>query len=51
VVGHFGLNARWFFSESIGVVADVQRGAAYVGGASLLFRPAAPARRQPEIAR
>lgn len=43
VIGHFGLSARWFFSESIGVAGDVQVGSAYLGGASLLFRPLARA--------
>lgn len=51
VVGHFGLSARWFFNESIGVVGDVQAGAAYLGGASLLFRPAASAHARAETPR
>ncbi len=38
VIGHFGLGARWFFSESFGVSADAQVGSAYVAGASLLLR-------------
>jgi hypothetical protein len=42
VAGHFGLSARWFFTESIGVAGDVQAGSAYLGGASLLFRPSTP---------
>ena len=45
VVGHFGLALRWFFSEAFGVAADAQVGSAYLGGASLIFRPAAPQRR------
>jgi hypothetical protein len=44
VAGHFGLSARWFFTESIGVAGDVQAGSAYLGGASLLFRPSTPSR-------
>lgn len=39
VLGHFGLGARWFFSDRFGVSADFQVGSAYLGGASLLFRP------------
>jgi hypothetical protein len=50
-VGHFGLSARWFFSESLGLAGDVQAGAAYLGGASLLFRPAASARPRAETPR
>lgn len=49
VVGHFGLSARWFFSESIGLAGDVQAGSAYIGGVSLLFRPAARSRRVAEV--
>ncbi|HKY35709.1 MAG TPA: hypothetical protein VJN18_07220 [Polyangiaceae bacterium] len=45
VVGHFGLGARWFFSESFGIAGDAQVGSAYLGGASFIFRPAAPRRR------
>ena len=41
VVGHFGLGARWFVSESIGVALDAQAGSAYLAGASLIFRSAA----------
>jgi hypothetical protein len=51
VVGHFGLSARWFFSESIGVAGDVQAGSAYIGGASLLFRPSTPSRPAAETPR
>lgn len=50
VVGHFGLSGRWFFNESIGIAGDVQVGSAYIGGASLLFRPANRARRVTEAA-
>jgi hypothetical protein len=47
VVGHFGLGARWFVSESIGVALDAQAGSAYLAGASLIFRSsAAGGRRQ-----
>lgn len=45
VLGHFGTSLRWFFDERLGVLADVQAGSAYVGGVSVLFRPAAPRRR------
>jgi hypothetical protein len=45
VIGHFGLGARWFFSESFGIAGDAQVGSAYIGGVSLVFRPAAPHRR------
>jgi hypothetical protein len=38
VVGHFGLCARWFFTESVGLSLDAQVGSAYLGGASLIFR-------------
>jgi hypothetical protein len=48
-VGHFGLSGRWFFSDSIGIAGDVQAGSAYLGGASLLFRPAGPARHATEV--
>ncbi len=37
--GHFGVGARWFFNDRFGISGDFQVGAAYVGGASLLFRP------------
>ncbi len=43
VIGHFGLAARWFFTERVGIALDAQAGSAYLGGASLLFRsPAQP---------
>ena len=38
VLGHFGLGARWFVTESVGFALDAQVGAAYLGGASLIFR-------------
>jgi hypothetical protein len=38
VIGHFGLAARWFFNDQIGVALDAQAGSAYLGGASLIFR-------------
>jgi hypothetical protein len=41
VAGHFGASVRWFFLESFGIAADAQVGSAYLGGASLLFRPGA----------
>jgi hypothetical protein len=48
IAGHFGLLARWFFTESVGVALDAQAGSAYLAGASLLFRtPSPPAPRQP----
>jgi len=45
VLGHFGAGARWFFNERFGIAADAQVGAAVLGGASFIFRPAAPNRR------
>jgi hypothetical protein len=45
VIGHFGLGVRWFFSERFGIAGDAQVGSAYLGGASFIFRPAAPRRR------
>ena len=48
VAGHFGLTARWFFNESLGLALDGQVGSAYIGGASLIFRSRA---RQQEPAR
>jgi hypothetical protein len=42
VVGHFGLSARWFFNDTIGVASDFQVGSAYVAGASLVFRSGLP---------
>ena len=38
VIGHFGVAARWFFTERVGIALDAQAGSAYLGGASLLFR-------------
>ncbi|HYP90242.1 MAG TPA: hypothetical protein VEQ59_18855 [Polyangiaceae bacterium] len=43
VAGHFGLNARWFFTESLGLSLDAQVGSAYIGGASFIFRSRARA--------
>jgi hypothetical protein len=48
VVGHFGLSARWFFTESVGLAGDVQAGSAYIGGASLLLRPSTASRPRTE---
>ena len=45
VIGHFGVGARWFFSERFGIAADAQVGAAVMAGASFIFKPAAPERR------
>lgn len=39
-IGHFGLQARWFFSSRFGIVLDGQAGSSYLGGASLLVRTA-----------
>ncbi len=48
IAGHFGLLARWFFTESVGVAFDAQAGSAYLAGASLLFRaPSRPTPREP----
>jgi hypothetical protein len=38
VFGRFGAECRWFFSESVGVLADVQAGSALLGGVSLILR-------------
>jgi hypothetical protein len=45
VLGHFGLAARWFVSESVGFALDAQVGSAYLGGASLIFRSGAASQR------
>jgi hypothetical protein len=37
-VGHFGLGGRWFFSDNLGLGADLQAGSAYIAGGSFLFR-------------
>ncbi len=42
IAGHLGLAARWFFSDQLGVLLDVQAGSAYLAGASLLFRSPPP---------
>ena len=43
IIGHFGMAARWFFTERVGVALDAQAGSAYLGGASFIFRsPAQP---------
>jgi hypothetical protein len=36
--GHFGAEARWFFTRSVGASAHFEVGSAYVTGLSLLFR-------------
>lgn len=41
VIGHFGLDARWFFTPELGVLAQTQIGAAWLGGVSLLVRQGA----------
>jgi hypothetical protein len=38
VFGKFGADLRWFFTPSVGVLADAQVGSALVGGFSLLLR-------------
>ncbi len=39
-LGHFGVSARWFFSQTLGIALDAQAGSAYLGGASLIVRSA-----------
>jgi hypothetical protein len=41
VPGHFGLDTRFFFSQSWGASAELMVGSAWVGGASILFRQGA----------
>ena len=38
VAGHFGADARWFFTPKVGVSVEAEIGAALVAGISLLFR-------------
>jgi hypothetical protein len=38
VLGRFGAEGRWFFTERVGVLAEVQAGSALVGGLSLIMR-------------
>jgi hypothetical protein len=38
VLGRFGAEGRWFFSERVGVLAEVQAGSALLGGFSLILR-------------
>lgn len=42
IAGHLGLAVRWFFTDQLGVLLDAQAGAAYLTGASLLFRSSPP---------
>ena len=42
VAGHFGAEARWFFTEHLGVSAQAEVGSAFVSGLSLLFRQSGP---------
>jgi hypothetical protein len=44
VLGHFGLQTKWFFNSSFGLLADVSVGSAWVFGGSLLLRQAQPSR-------
>ncbi|MGC4086864.1 MAG: hypothetical protein QM756_02990 [Polyangiaceae bacterium] len=41
VAGHFGAQTKWYFNSSLGVLADVSVGSAWVFGASLLLRQGA----------
>jgi hypothetical protein len=43
VIGHFGAEARWFVTPEWGVAAHAEVGAAFITGASVLFRQAGPA--------
>lgn len=52
VPGHFGVEARWFWSDHFGASGMAEIGAAVIGGISLLFRqegagPGKSERRQP----
>jgi hypothetical protein len=38
IAGHFGAEARWFFTPKIGLAAQAEVGAAFVAGASFIFR-------------
>ncbi len=40
VAGHFGLEARWFFTRELGIGVQTEVGSALVTGVSLLFRQA-----------
>ena len=40
VAGHFGIDARWFFTPALGVSAHAEVGSAFVTGLSILFRRA-----------
>jgi hypothetical protein len=42
VIGHFGAEARWFFTPRVGLAAQAEVGSAFVAGASLLFRQSGP---------
>ncbi len=46
VIGHFGLAARWFFNDQVGVAFEAQAGSAYSAGASLIFRSHQDARKE-----
>jgi hypothetical protein len=52
IAGHFGADARWFFTPSWGFGVQAEVGSAFVAGGSLLFRqsgvaPGTDERRQP----
>jgi hypothetical protein len=40
VAGHFGIEARWFFTPELGLGAQAEVGSAFVTGLSVLFRQA-----------
>lgn len=42
VAGHFGIRARYYLSDELGVVAEAAAGSAYVTGFSLVFRHGEP---------
>jgi hypothetical protein len=46
VLGRFGAEARWFFSERVGVLAEAQAGSALAGGLSLIMREGVFSRRE-----
>jgi hypothetical protein len=40
--GHFGLDARWYFTDNVGLSLRGEVGSAWLGGLSLLFREEGP---------
>jgi len=42
VAGHFGIEARWFFTPALGLGVEAQVGSAFLTGLSVLFRQSGP---------